>query len=209
MNWMLLMNSCRPRMAALCFGFLLLLSPSGCATEGEKAGTGAPPPVEAARGPDILNVGDRVKVIFTDVPTPLAPTESQIPESGELTLQYGHKFMFKGKRRDALEQEIRDFYIEQKIYKIMGVTIEVPPRPISVGGEVRSPGTYPHAGQMTILKAIDMAGGFTEFSKKTKVKIIRGGKTITVDCKKAIIFPADNDVPIYPGDQVKVPRSWY
>lgn len=206
---MFLMNRRGPRLAAMWFGLLLLLSPAGCATESEKTGpgAGAKPPIEVVPNNDALNVGDRVKVIFTDIPTPPAPTEMQIPESGELTLHYGHKFMFKGKRRDALEQEIRDYYIDNKIYKIIGVTIEVPNRPISVGGEVRSPGTYPHSGQMTVLKAIDMSGGFTEFAKKTKVEILRGGKTLTVDCKKALKDPAKYDEAIFPGDKIHVARS--
>lgn len=173
------------------------------------AGTNKPgkPAAETTPSNDILNVGDRVKVIFSDIPGAVLPQETQIPDSGELTLHLGHKFMFKGKRRDALEQEIRDHYIEKGIYRIINVTIEVPPRPISVGGEVRTPGNYPHSGQLTVLKVIDMAGGFTEYAKKSKVKILRAGKTITVDCKKALEDPEKHDVSIFPGDKVQVPRS--
>lgn len=171
-----------------------------------------PSPKEApasAQGIDILNVGDKIRVVF-DIPVTAGgspPTEMQIPENGELTLHLGHKFNFKGKRRDALEQEIRSFYVDKGLYKIINVTIEVLPRPITVGGEVRIPKDYPHQGQLTVLKAIDMAGGFTEYANKKKVKIIRGGKTIVVDCKKGLQDPAKFDVPVYPGDSINVPKG--
>ena len=211
-----------PRFLAAFTALFLWASFPGCAFEPVKpqapaapAAHGAPasstnkPPALTTEGVDFLNAGDRVKVVFSDTPIAIAPLEMQIPDGGELTLHLGYKFMFKGKRRDVLEQEIRDFYLDKQLYKIVNVTIEVPARPISVGGEVRSPGTYPHSGQMTVLKAIDMAGGFTEFAKKTKVTIIRGGKTFTVDCKKALDDPEKYDKPIFPGDKVNVRRSYF
>lgn len=56
---------------------------------------------------DILNVGDKVRIVFTDIANPPPAQDTQIPESGFITLHLGHKFNFKGKNRDALEQEIR------------------------------------------------------------------------------------------------------
>jgi polysaccharide export outer membrane protein len=162
---------------------------------------------EVAPSNDMLNVGDRVRVIFTDIPNPPVLPEMLIPENGELTLHLNHKFVFKGKRRDKLEQEIRDFYIDNGIYRVINVTIEVPARPITVGGEVRIPNTYGHQGQLTILKAIDMAGGFTEFANRRTVRVIRSGKTIKVNCKKALDNPEKFDIPIYPGDKIQVDRG--
>jgi len=88
------------------------------------------------------------------------------------------------------------------------VVIEVPSRPITVGGEVRTPNSYPHPGRLTVLKAIDLAGGFTEFANRRKVKIIRSGKTIIVNCKKALEDPEKFDVEVFPGDKVQVDRGW-
>jgi len=179
-----------------------------CTAE-DKAPTRAP--VAAERGNDILNVGDKVRVVF-DVPLSSAgspPTEMQIPENGELTLHLGYKFDFKGKRRNVLEQEIRSFYVDKGLYKIINVTIEVLPRPITVGGQVRIPKDYPHQGQLTVLKAIDMAGGFTEYANTKKVTLIRDGKTIIVDCKKALQDPAKYDVPVFPGDSINVKKGWF
>lgn len=178
----------------------------GCAADVK---TDSREPAVAPTGIDILNVGDKVRVVF-DIPLSSGgspATEMQIPENGELTLHLGHKFNFKGKKRDVLEQEIRSFYVDKGLYKIINVTIEVLPRPITVGGEVRVPKDYPHQGQLTVLKAIDMAGGFTEYANRKKVTIIRGGKTIVVDCKKALQDPAKYDVPVFAGDSINVKKG--
>lgn len=155
---------------------------------------------------DTLNVGDKIRVIFGDIADPPVPLDTQIPESGVVTLHLGHKFNFKGEHRDHLEQKIRDYYITNGLYRIITVSIEVPARPITVGGEVRSPNTYPHPGKLTVLKAIDQAGGFTEFADRRKVRIIRGGKSTLVNCKKALDDPAKHDVEIYPGDKIQVDK---
>ena len=157
---------------------------------------------------DVLNVGDKVRIVFTDITNPPPAQDTQIPESGFITLHLGHKFNFKGKNRDALETEIREYYITNGIFRIINVVIEVPSRPITVGGEVRTPNSYPHPGRLTVLKAIDLAGGFTEFANRRKVKIIRSGKTIVVNCKKALEDPEKFDVEVFPGDKVQVDRGW-
>jgi protein involved in polysaccharide export with SLBB domain len=63
---------------------------------------------------------------------------------------------------------------------------------------------------MTVLKAIQAAGDFTDFGKKSKVEVIRanGHKEKPVDCYKAIKNPK-LDLPIFPGDQVIVPRRHF
>lgn len=189
---------------------VLVLFIAGCSTTGgrEATNSAASKPGQAdLPSTDRLNVGDKVRVVL-DIPVaPPPPTEMQIPENGELTLHLSEKFIFKGKKRDALEQEIRDRYVEKGYFKIINVIIEVLPRPITVGGGVRAPRDYAHQGQLTVLKTIDMAGGFTEYANKRKVKIIREGRTILVNCKKALEDPGKYDVAVFPGDTIHVPES--
>lgn len=44
---------------------------------------------------------------------------------------------------------------------------------VSVSGEIKKPGIYPVVGEMTLLKAIARAEGWTEFSKKREVIVFR------------------------------------
>ncbi|MCX8108287.1 MAG: SLBB domain-containing protein, partial [Verrucomicrobiae bacterium] len=67
-----------------------------------------------------------------------------------------------------------------------------------------------YTGEMTVLKAISTAGGFTEFAKRNRVEVTRasGGKPVVVDCVKALKNPR-LDIPIYPGDRIFVhKRVW-
>ena len=75
-----------------------------------------------------------------------------------------------------------------------------------VTGEVRGPNRYEYSTDLTVLKAITTAGGFTDYAKPSAVVVTRAnGEQSKVDCKKAKSNPK-LDLPIYPGDQVTVPR---
>ena len=63
---------------------------------------------------------------------------------------------------------------------------------------------------MTVLKAIQSASDFTDFAKKKKVQLTRsnGRKKETINCEKARQDPK-LDLPIYPGDNIYVPRRFW
>ncbi len=78
---------------------------------------------------------------------------------------------------------------------------------VYVNGQVKSPGPFPYSRDMTLLRAITRAGGFTDWANKGKVDILResGGKTkvIHVDAGDVERGKAP-DVPLLPNDQVVV-----
>jgi len=113
-----------------------------------------------------------------------------------------------GKTIGQLQQEITERYVP-KYYKRLNVTIASEMRFFVVIGEVRKEDRHQFAGEMTVLKAIAAAGGFTDFAKRTKVQVTRAnGKKITVDCNKAQKDPSV-DVAIYPDDKIYVPRRLF
>ncbi len=78
---------------------------------------------------------------------------------------------------------------------------------VYVNGEVKNPGPFPFDRDMTLLRAITRAGGFTQWANKAKVDILRtekgASKVIHVDAgdvEKGKI----PDVPLLPNDQVVV-----
>jgi polysaccharide export outer membrane protein len=78
---------------------------------------------------------------------------------------------------------------------------------IYVSGEVKSPGSFPYNSDMTLLRAITLAGGFTQWAKKGSVDILRQTgdtpKRIQVDASKIEKGKID-DVPLEPNDHVVV-----
>lgn len=73
-----------------------------------------------------------------------------------------------------------------------------------VSGEVRKPDSYKYESDLTVIKAITMAGGFSKIAAKNKVKIIRKIKN-----KKYILRTVDMDKPILPNDIIVVPESFF
>lgn len=158
---------------------------------------------------EMLRIGDRIRIIYLDIPTPPPAVEQVIPEDGKLLLHMGVEYNFSGKKRTDAEREIGSIYVnEKKVYKKVTIVIEKQATYVSVGGEVRSPNSIIHRGDLTVLSAIDAAGGFTEFAKRTRVIVTRGSnkQQITVNAKKAIVDPSLN-LRLYPGDSVYVARS--
>jgi len=67
-----------------------------------------------------------------------------------------------------------------------------------VGGEVKTPGGYPYQEGLTVQKAITMAGGFTEKSDKTDIKVTRlTGKGVDA-------VSAEADTRVMPDDLIAV-----
>jgi protein involved in polysaccharide export with SLBB domain len=166
-------------------------------------------PVETGTNGIILNVGDSVIVKFSDLNSTLEAVEQQVKEDGSITLYFDEKFQAAGKTVRALQAEIRERYVP-KYYVNMTPHIKTQDKFFSVGGEVKSGNRYVYTPPMTVLRATDVAGGFTDFARKGKVTVTRGttGAQETEDCVKARKHP-ELDLPVYPGDTVFVPkRIW-
>lgn len=158
---------------------------------------------------DRVYVGDQIRVVM-DAPAPVPATETVVPESGTIAIHMGERIKVAGRRTEEIAQEITQLFTEKKQVFRPGrltVTVQVFGRTVSVGGDVRNTGSFAFEGGMTVLKAINRAGGFTEWADKTEVQITRvNGQQITVNCKEAV-KNSKLDVPLVPGDRIHVPRK--
>jgi len=79
-----------------------------------------------------------------------------------------------------------------------------------VYGEVTHPGPYAVEENMTVLRAISMAGGFTKFGSSSRVKVLRpraqgkGYEPVKINIKDVMDGHSDADAVIKPGDIVVV-----
>ncbi len=154
---------------------------------------------------DFIHVGDRVTVNYADIPNPPTPMEQRVRDDGTITLALDQQVQAAGKRAGDLEKEIRALYVP-KYFVRLTVSVKPEGRFIYVGGQVRKPDRYVHEGNMTVLKAIKMAGDFTDYANKRKVTLTRADKEktkITIDCIKAQ-KNAKLDVRVFPGDEINV-----
>jgi polysaccharide export outer membrane protein len=203
----------------LCAAVLL----AGCASDPNpadrvfpNAGLGAPmggasPGNTNAPGTDqgfaILRVGDMITITFADVP-PLSMREQQvrIPDSGIITLPFNVRVQAAGKTTGQLEKDIRDAYVPTFFVSLTAI-VRIEDRSFVVDGEVRQPGQKPYLGEVTVLRAIGTAGGFTEFANRKKIQLRRqNGQRFIINYNKAIDNPA-LDLPVYPNDHIIVTKS--
>jgi polysaccharide export outer membrane protein len=153
-----------------------------------------------------FHVGDTVAVTLTGLPETIEPHVEPIKEDGTITMPNIGHVQAAGKTAGELQNEIYNLYVP-KLYRHLTVTVNTGDRVYYVTGEVKQPGRQLYAGQMTVTKAITTAGDFTDFANHKKVWLIRAnGQRIKVNCNEALRNPP-KDPPVYPNDQIQVPRK--
>jgi protein involved in polysaccharide export with SLBB domain len=171
-----------------------------------------PPTSASANDADKLKVGDALSIVFSDLPYLQPPFDGPIKEDGTITLMQNLTFNAAGKTPGQLEREIRGRYVPDYFLNMtVTVTQKEMTRFYYVGGEVKAPGREPYIGPITLLRAIETAGDFTDFAKRTKVQLTRSGSTnkvIIINCIKARADPS-LDIEIHPGDKIHVPRRMF
>jgi protein involved in polysaccharide export with SLBB domain len=193
---------------------LIALLAAGCTTvepgepgERAKAASGSPQSTnKTGFGLDRYSPGQKLMIEFTDVPGAPPPFTQTILENGEIILPHGKRVVAANKRKSELIEDIKKLYVPG-YYQRLTINIQSEDRHYFVGGEVKVPGKHVFVPDLTVSKAIQAAGDFTNFAKKTAVEVTRAdGQFLKVDCKKAR-QNARFDLPIYPGDAINVPRS--
>lgn len=155
---------------------------------------------------EILQLGEKVTMEFTDTTVAIAPITQVIREDGTVTVPFNLKVSAAGKTKGQLATDVQDLLVP-KYYRGITVIIKTEDRLFFVGGEVRRPDRIVYVGAVTVLKAIQSAGDFTDFADKKKVELTRlNGQKFIVNCKKAQKDPK-LDLPVYPGDTIRVPRT--
>ncbi len=174
----------------------------GCGDPASDVATVIPPPKSVG-----LRPGDGIVVSLQSIPDANSLQE-QIDDQGFISLPYIGQVAVANLTESEIAQKVRESYINQKIYTAIDVSVAVTQRFIHVGGEVMRPGRVLWSPDLTLNKAIQEAGGFSLYGKKSGVLLTRDAKTYVVDLKSALRNP-DKDFKVYPGDSLNVPRSPY
>jgi len=166
-----------------------------------------------ARAQATLRVGDPVELKASGVP---AEDQAQINNtytvdaSGSISLPYINKVRAEGQTPAQLAAGIESSYRAGKIYTNPTITIVMQPnaRFVNVGGAVRSPSRVPFTEDMTLLTAINAAGGFNDFADQKRVRVLRGNDVKVYDIRQFRKDPSQ-DLKLRPGDKVEVPQSFF
>lgn len=171
----------------------------------EAEGTNGPPATTADITFSRIAIGDSLIFVFSDAVGAPPALEERVKEDGTVTLMENQTFVSAGKTIGDLEKEVRERYVP-KYYVRLTVNIKPQERCFYIGGEVKSPGRQAYQPKITVLRAIQSAGDFTDFAKRTKVELYRGDDLYIIDCVKARKVPS-LDMEVLPNDSIRVPRK--
>jgi polysaccharide export outer membrane protein len=73
-----------------------------------------------------------------------------------------------------------------------------------VSGEVKNPGYYKLEDEVTVIKAITTAGGFSKIAAKGRVKVNR-----VIDGQQQVLENVSMDMPVLSDDVIIVPESFF
>jgi len=152
-----------------------------------------------------LRRGDKVSIYLRGIPAPEEVIEV-IDDLGSVSLPLVGLIDIVGLTTAEAEKKVRDAYVESGYYTEITVIVVAEEEEYFVRGEVKQEGRYALSGDRTLLQAITTAGGYTDYAKTTKVKVIRHGqKPLSFNLKKIERRQA-RDPLIEPGDVIIVPR---
>lgn len=147
-----------------------------------------------------LDTGDTIKIVVFEEED--MSFEIKIDESGVFAYPYMGEVLLSGKSTEQIETDLRDGLINRVLVNPNISVSIVEYRSFSIGGEVKSPGSYPYEPGLTIKKAINIAGGPTEWATGSKFKLDRAKKDAS---EKKIT----EDSTVYPGDILTIlPRRF-
>jgi polysaccharide export outer membrane protein len=152
-------------------------------------------------GPYTLDAGDKVRVVVFGQDN--LSNSYTVDAAGQVTLPLIGAVRARGSSTQQLAGSIAG-ELKQSFIRDPSVAVEVETyRPFFVLGEVTYPGQYPFVPDMTVEKAISIAGGFTPRAYKDPVTVTRkldGG-------------PARRALPVHsrvrPGDVITVSERWF
>jgi polysaccharide biosynthesis/export protein len=183
------------------YSILALALAAGCAHE-----TSRPPAMARAE----YQIG-REDIIAVDVwKDPALSAKVPVRPDGKITLPMIGAIDAAGRTTEDLKAEIAEKlkpFVERPIVSVM--VSEIHAARFYVLGEVAHPGAFPVRGPITVVQALALAGGPTEFANARKVVVIRSGKDGTqtrykVDARDVLAGNAPA-LPLVPGDTVFVP----
>jgi len=171
--------------------------------------------VSAEQNEYTVGIGDMLNISVLQ-PEELMLNVTVAPD-GSVSFPYIGTVHVKDKGLSEVQNEIQTRLANGYMkYPVVSVSlIESRSRKFFVYGEVIKPGTYYLDENMTVLKAISMAGGFTKFGSSSKVKVLRtrkgqpGYEPITVNIKKVMDGDSGEDIVIEPGDIVVVSEGMF
>ena len=149
----------------------------------------------------VLGPNDRIRLKVYGEPD--ITGEYEISNSGQVSIPLAGHIKAAGATTRQLEKSIASA-LAKGIVRDPRVNVEIAQyRPYYILGEVKKSGEYPYRHGLTVLDAVASAGGFTYRANENKVFLRRAGAGAEET------YPLDAPVPVYPGDNIRIPERYF
>jgi polysaccharide export outer membrane protein len=138
---------------------------------------------------------------------PELSTTAVVRPDGMITIPLIGELQARGSTAVKLEEVIKQRltkFISEPVVNVIVKEVNYPR--ISVLGQVRKPDVYRVRQRITVLEAIALAGGFTEYAKRDSVRILRNSTTPAREYELDLENPGPREAQFYlqPFDTVHV-----
>jgi protein involved in polysaccharide export with SLBB domain len=147
-----------------------------------------------------IGVGDKLKVsVFGE---DNLSGQFEVSAIGQVSMPLIGEMPAKGlavhEFRESIARKLSDGYLKNP-----RVTVEILNyRPIFIHGEVKNAGEFPYKNGISLRDAIAMAGGYTYRANQGYLYIGREGEP-------DVAIRTPTDVPILPGDNIRIPERFF
>lgn len=152
-----------------------------------------------------LAIGDEVMTSLRGIPNP-EDIRNVVDATGHITVPYIGQIHVAGLAASEVARLIEETYINEQIFKNINVIVVSEDKSFFVQGEVNRQGRIRLSGEVTLLKAISEAGGYTPFANRRNVKVIRGDDVLFFNARD-IANGREEDPVIQANDIIEVLRS--
>ncbi|MDO6445522.1 polysaccharide biosynthesis/export family protein [Colwellia sp. 1_MG-2023] len=149
----------------------------------------------------VLGPGDQISIVVYDEPD--LSTNVKINKTGFISFPFLDDIKVIGLTPKKLENVIKQGLLGDYLINPQVTVSIVQYRPFFIHGQVMRPGGYPYQDDLTLDKAIALAGGLGNRASKTEWKITR-----IVDGKSVIITGSVMTL-VYPDDIIEIEQSFF
>lgn len=148
-----------------------------------------------------LQAGDKIRVtVFGE---DRLSGEFEVDQAGLVSLPLAGTIKAAGLSKQEMERELARKFRGEYL-RNPKVTVDIASfRPFYILGEVTKPGEYPYKNGLNVMSAIALAGGSTYRASRSVVLIQHPGE------KEFKEYPLSPNIPVQPGDLVRVPERYF
>ncbi len=195
----------------------LVIGLTGCGMVNRPAPSPPPPSGAAANSPYLIGPGDQLSIFVYQAPQLSVPGLSVRPD-GRISMPLIPDIAAAGKTPTELSKDIEEklkvYVKEPNVSVIVSGFVGPLNRQIRVIGEATEPLALPYRDQMTVLDVMIQTKGLTRFAAGNSAVIVRNvdGQRQTIKVRLSDLLKdgdINQNVPMYPGDTLIIPQSWF